>query len=442
MNHLVLAVEAWMKALESYTMSLSEDSIWLPFFGILNQVPQEVWLAVSMFLSASMILGMIIAPIAGFSTFVERRVAGRIQARIGCNRVGPEGLLQFLVDGVKLMSKEDHIPQGADRFLFKLAPYFLILGAFMSFACLPFGKYIVVSNINVGILYLLAVSSLVVIGILLAGWSSNNKWSLLGAMRSAAQIVSYEVPLGMSLMIPVMLVGSLSLAHLNRYQAEGFSSWLIFAAGPFTFIAFFVYFISALAEVNRTPFDLPEAESELVSGYNTEYSGIRWGLFFVAEYANMFLIGGIATTAFLGGWQKSVANIPFLVFSLFFIFFALLKIVFYGPAFVQSLGRKKGVLFALAHTKVRSFSKPLVLVLLFLSVLSSVGLHVLSDFWLVSFFVFISKSYFFVFIIMWIRWTLPRYRVDQMMDLCWKRFTPLMFVCVMGTALWMLWSQR
>ncbi|MEZ4704048.1 MAG: complex I subunit 1 family protein [Bdellovibrionota bacterium] len=274
----------------------------------------------------------------------------------------------------------------------------------------------------------------------MAGWSSNNKWSLLGSMRSAAQIVSYEIPLGMALMIPVMIAGSLSLQDLNQYQSHGAGSWIIFAAGPFTVIALVVYFVSALAEVNRTPFDLPEAESELVSGYNTEYSGIRWGLFFVAEYANMFLISGIAATAFLGGWQKSIANIPFMVFTLFFVFLALAKIAFYGPAFVQTMKRKRGILFALSHTKIRSFSRTVLIPLLGVAVISAIALHVVSDFWLVSFFVFVSKSYFFVLIIMWIRWTLPRYRVDQMMDLCWKRFVPLITICVFGTALWMLWS--
>lgn len=401
---------------------------------MLQEVPIELLQLAVMFVSASLLLGLLIAPIAGFSTYVERRVAARIQSRIGCNRVGPEGLLQFLADGIKLILKEDNVPKGADKALFRLAPFLVVMGAFMSFACVPFGRHLVVANLNVGVLYLISISSFAVVGILLAGWSSNNKWSLLGAMRSAAQIVSYEIPLGLALMVPVLLAGSLNLQDLNAFQAGGLRNWIFFTAFPGPFIAFFVYFISALAEVNRTPFDLPEAESELVAGYNTEYSGIRWGLFFVAEYANMFLVSAISVTAFFGGWQPSRSNIVISGLALLFTFFFIAKSGHYLSKLIPALLRGKPIFAMLSNIKPFKLSKPGWIVIGLLSLAGAVALQMAADFWLVTLMVFIAKCYFFVFIIIWIRWVLPRYRVDQLMDLCWKKLIPIGFACLLWTA--------
>ena len=280
-------------------------------------------------------------------------------------RVGPWGVLQTLADGVKLLFKEDYIPPQGDKFLFLLAPYVIFACSFAVFAAIPFGQNILVSDFNIGIFYIMAISSVIVMGVIMAGWSSNSKWSLLGSLRSAAQIVSYEIPLGLSILTVVMLVESLSMSELVASQSNGVFSWLIFRT-PFTFIAFFIFFISSIAEVNRTPFDLPEAESEIVAGFHTEYSGMRFALFFIAEYANMFAVSAIAVTLFLGGWEGVL------------------------PGY-DILGGFPG---------------------------------------------FVIKSLALVFLMMWLRWTLPRLRVDQLMNLCWKYFIPIAFFNILGTGIW------
>src|SRR5438874_7819253 len=261
-----------------------------------------LWVA---YLGAMLVFGGIVVfvfilPIAGITTWVERRVAGRIQSRIGPNRTGPAGFLQWLADGIKSLLKEDIVPDAADAALFKLAPYVVMTGFVGAFVALPFGGPLIIADLNVGILYITAVTSLVVVGILMAGWSSNNKWSLLGGIRSAAQIVSYEIPAGLSIFPIVMLSGALSMQSI--IQAQGWEPWRwnLFH-NPFVFVAFFIFFVAALAEGNRTPFDLPEAESELVMGFATEYSGMRNLLFFMAEWGNLYVIGAIVTTRFLGG---------------------------------------------------------------------------------------------------------------------------------------------
>ena len=296
----------------------------------------------------------------------ERKVAARFQNRTGPMRVGPWGTLQTLADGIKLIFKEDYIPPQGDKVLFMLAPYIIFACSFAVFAAIPFGDGIPIpGDFNIGIFYIMAISSVIVMGVIMAGWSSNSKWSLLGSLRSAAQIVSYEIPLGLSILTVVMLVGSLSMSEIVGSQNNGIFTWLIFRS-PFTFIAFFIFFISSIAEVNRTPFDLPEAESEIVAGFHTEYSGMRFALFFIAEYANMFAVSAIAVTLFLGGWEGVLPGYDF-------------------------LGGFPG---------------------------------------------FVIKTLGLVFLMMWIRWTLPRLRVDQLMNLCWKYFIPISFFNILGTGIW------
>jgi len=336
-------------------------------------IPVWVHYLVAMLVFGGVVVFGFILPIAGITTWVERRIMGRIQSRIGPNRVGPAGFLQWLADGIKNMLKEDIVPIAADAPLFKLAPYVVMTGFVAAFVAIPFGRPLIIADLDVGILYVTAVTSLVVVGILMAGWSSNNKWSLLGGIRSAAQIVSYEIPAGLSIFPIVMLAGTLSMQGIIGAQGAAPWRWFLFA-NPFTFVAFFVFFVAALAEGNRTPFDLPEAESELVMGFATEYSGMRNLLFFMAEWGNLYVIGAVVTTLFLGGWKLPVA------------LDALPAIVLVPLQFVY----------------------------------------------------FFLKSYFWVFMAIWLRWTLPRIRVDQMMVMCWKYLVPIAFVNLLGTAVWML----
>jgi NADH-quinone oxidoreductase subunit H len=317
---------------------------------------------------------------AGIFSWAERRVAARMQSRVGPNRVGPGGFLQWVADAVKLLLKEDLVPAEADQFLFRIAPYFMMVGFACVFVCLPFSHNLIVADMNIGIFYIIAVTALIVVGIIMSGWSSNSKWSMFGAIRSAAQIISYEIPAGMALMVPVMLAGTLSTQGIIRAQGGWPWQWYIFD-NPAAFVAFFIFFISALAEGNRTPFDLPEAESELVSGYNTEYSGMRFSYFFLVEWGNMWVMSALAVTMFCGGWQ-----LPGL-----------------SPEHFDAL---------------------------------TGGMAVFAE--IASLIVFALKSLFFVFVVMWLRWTLPRIRVDQMMNMCWKYLVPASFAGVLFVAVWML----
>lgn len=337
--------------------------------GAFSGVPREVVYAIAMIVVALVVLSVFVAPLAGVTSWLERRVWARMQSRVGPNRVGPQGILQWLADGIKNLLKEDLIPSASDAKLFSLAPYIVFMGFLCTFVVIPFGANLIVADLNIGILYILAVTSLVVVGILMAGWASNNKWSLLGGMRSAAQIVSYEIPAGLSILTIIFLAGTMSMQGI--IQAQGWAPWDWFLFdNPFTFAAFFLYFTAALAEGNRTPFDIPEAESELVAGYVTEYSGMRFLFFFFAEWGNLYVIGAVATTLFLGGWQVP----PLSIFD------------------------NSPVLLGIAQ-----------------------------------FITFFLKAYAWVFVAMWVRATLPRVRVDQLMGLCWKYMVPLSFVCLLGT---------
>lgn len=320
-----------------------------------------------------------IAVFAGPVTWVERRVAGRMMGRIGPNRNGPQGFLQWMCDGLKCWMKEDLMPACADKPLFRFAPY-LVFGGFVgAFAVLPFGANIVPTEINVGILYLLAVTGFVVIGMLMAGWGSNSKWAMFGGVRSAAQLVSYEIPFAFSLMTVVLVVGSMSLQEIILAQGAMPWDWLVFR-NPFLFAAFFIFFTAAVAEGNRTPFDLPEAESELVAGFNVEYSGMRYLFFMFEEWGNLWVMSAIATVMFLGGWQIPGVSPEMIAAS-------------EGWAFVG---------------------------------------------WqLVSMAIFVAKTSVLVFFVIQLRWTLPRLRIDQLMVTCWKYLVPLALACNVGVIILM-----
>jgi NADH-quinone oxidoreductase subunit H len=325
------------------------------------------------------------AVFAGMVSWWERRVAGRMQSRIGPNRVGPGGFLQWIADALKLILKEDLIPEESDRFLFRIAPYFVIVGFVLTFVVLPFGYHMSASNMNVGLFYVVSVTALVVVGILISGWASNSKWALFGGIRAAAQVVSYEIPAGLTILVPVMMAGSLNLHDIIRAQGGMPWNWFIFQT-PMGFAAFFVLFVALLAEGNRTPFDLPEAESELVSGYNTEYSGMRFAYFFLAEWGNLWVMSALLTTLFLGGWQVPLLD---------------------------------GRLYEWEH-------------------LGAVPMW----FYGLSALTFITKTLILVNVVIWIRWTFPRIRVDQMMSLCWKYLVPIALGLVVLTAVTELISFR
>jgi NADH-quinone oxidoreductase subunit H len=326
----------------------------------------------------------------GIFSWYERRVAGRIQSRIGPNRVGAGGFLQWIADAVKLLFKEDLVPAEADSLLFRAAPYFVVTGFLLTYVALPFGESLVVADLGVGIFFVSSVTALIVVGILISGWASNSKWALFGGMRSAAQVISYEIPAGIAIMIPVLMAGTLSMQGIIRAQGGFPWEWFVFR-NPAAFVAFFIFFTSQLAEGNRTPFDLPEAESELVAGYLSEYSGFRFALYFLVEWGNLWVMGAVAVTLFLGGWQ-----IPGV-----------------GAA-TYAAARGAGTFPAAAWW----------------------GLQ------LGSLLVFVVKTLVLVNVIIWIRWTLPRIRVDQMMNLCWKYLVPGAFACFVFTLLWQILVGR
>ncbi|MBI2982359.1 MAG: NADH-quinone oxidoreductase subunit H [Deltaproteobacteria bacterium] len=269
-------------------------------------LPKEYLYVGVQFVFALIMLMLFVAPFAGIISWVERRIAARMMDRVGPNRVGPQGFFQWLADGIKSILKEDIIPTNADPILFRLAPYLVFVGMFVAFVVVPFSSKLIIADLNVGIFFLIAVTSIVTVGIMMSGWASNNKYSLLGGMRSAAQIVSYEIPTGLAILVIVLLSGTLSLQEIIAAQGAYPWQWFIFN-NPFTAITFFILFISALAEGNRAPFDIPEAESELVSGYSTEYSGMRFVFFYFEEWANIYLIAAVGTALFLGGWQIPIA---------------------------------------------------------------------------------------------------------------------------------------
>ncbi|HEX8912425.1 MAG TPA: NADH-quinone oxidoreductase subunit NuoH [Humisphaera sp.] len=321
--------------------------------------------------------------------WAERKVAGRIQVRHGPNRVGPVGLLQSIADGVKLLTKEDLAPSAADRPLFRLAPYLAFVPVFAAFLAIPFGPQMTFEpRLAVGVFWILAILSVEVMGVILAGWASNNKWAVYGAMREACQMVSYEIPLGLSIVTAVVCAGTLNMVEMSHLQAGGIHTWLLFR-NPFVLGAFAVYFVASLASNKRAPFDLPESESELVAGYHTEYSGLRFSFFFFAEYAGMFVVAAIQTALFLGGW-----NDPF------------------------------GLLGYLHQNYLTAAGGPNGWGLLLVNVLA-VG-------------VFLAKCAVLIYVQMWVRWTLPRPRIDQVLYACVKVLLPMACALLLGAAVWQL----
>ncbi len=331
-----------------------------------------------------------------FGVYAERKVSAFIQDRLGPTETGKFGLLQTLADALKLLQKESIIPAAADKVLFVLAPIIIFVSVYMGFACLPWAPEVIPSNTNLGLYYVFAILAIETLGILMAGWGSNNKYSILGAMRSAAQIISYEIPAGFAIIAVVMVSQTLDLQQIAMQQGTlsaekvkflgvwdvthigGLLSWNVFKA-PHLIVAFVIYFIASLAESNRAPFDIPEAESELVAGFHTEFTGMKFAFVFLAEYSMMFLVSMIAVVLFLGAWNSPLPNI----------------------GSVKLADWTTGLIWGIAWT--------------FIKTLLLVGVQ------------------------MWIRWTLPRLRVDQLMNLCWKVLTPLAFLCMVISGVWRLW---
>jgi NADH-quinone oxidoreductase subunit H len=325
-------------------------------------------------------LFLFILPFALIAVLLERKVSAHMQDRLGPMRVGYHGLLQTVADIIKLVQKEDIVAADNDRKFFDLSPLLVFAGSYAAFAAIPFSGAFMGSNIDLGIIYIIAVTGLVVAGILMGGWASNNKYSLLGAMRAAAQIISYEIPTLLVVVTVIMITGTMNLYTMSEWQTGYFWNWLILGGPefgivkilfiPLMLMAFLIIFLSTLAEVNRTPFDIPEAESEIVAGYHTEYSGMKFAMFFLAEYANMFAVSAIVSALFFGGYQSPIGY----------------------------LGNLLGIS------------------------------------WLIpieQFFWFTAKGVFFVIVQMWLRWTLPRFRVDQLMSFCWKYLIPISFVILL-----------
>ena len=323
---------------------------WLPEWGAL----------LIEFVLVGVVLLLLYAVIALVLIYAERKVCAFFQCRLGPNRVGPYGIFQSVADMLKILIKELIEIKHIDRFLFNLAPFLVILSSMLAFGCMPFGKGLIAIDFNIGVFFIMAVSSIGVLGILLAGWSSNNKFTLIGAMRSGAQMISYELSIGLSMLTVVVFAGTMQTSGIIEAQNRG---WFLFTGHIPMLVAFIIYLIAGTAETNRGPFDLPEAESELTAGYHTEYSGIHFGFYYLAEYLNMFIVSGIASLLFLGGWM------PFHIGG--------------WDAFNQVMD------------------------------------YIPSVIW------FFGKTAVVMFIIMWFNWTFPRLRIDQLLHLEWKYLVPI-----------------
>jgi len=330
----------------------------------LRSVLPNFWVLLIEFVLVGLVLLTLYAVLALILIYVERKITAFFQCRVGPNRVGKYGIIQSVADMIKILIKEIILVNRVDKFLFYLAPFFMIAASMMTFGAIPWGQGLQVVDFNIGVFYVIAVSSLGIIGVLLAGWSSNNKYSMIGAMRSGAQFISYELSAGFALMTAVVLCGSMQLSTIVAEQTYVYH-WTIFRGHIPALIAFVIYLISGHAETNRGPFDLPEAESELTAGYHTEYSGLQFGFFYLAEYLNMFIIAAIGATVFLGGWNPILIGVE-----------GFDTVMSYIPSYV----------------------------------------------W------FFGKTGFLVFLSLWVRWTFPRLRIDQLLNLEWKYLLPINMV--------------
>jgi NADH-quinone oxidoreductase subunit H len=382
----------------------------------------------------AVVIVLVLPLLAGYIVLLERKVMADMQARLGPMRVGPHGLLQPIADAVKLLLKEDIIPEGADHWMFWFAPLVSVTMAMVAYSALPFGPSFQVADLDIGLLFIVAVSSLGIYGIVLGGWASNSHFSLMGALRSAAQLVSYETAAGLALVSGLLLGGSLSMRSLVEAQDQ-MGVWFIFVV-PF---GFFIYLVGSIAETNRAPFDLPEAESELVAGYMTEYSGFRWSLYFLAEYANMIVVAGIATTLFLGGWLRPLGSFHAHVFGTSIewmdaapslAFFVAAAYCFWRaprqPVQVQKIVMALfgGLCLALSGAMFLSLFSPKLMP----------GIH--GAFW------FMAKVLAYLYAFLWFRFTFPRYRFDQLMKLGWQFLIPLALANVIAVAVAQVLHQQ
>ncbi|HZT28255.1 MAG TPA: NADH-quinone oxidoreductase subunit NuoH [Bryobacteraceae bacterium] len=364
--------------------------------------------------------------LAGYIVLVERKVLADFQVRLGPMRVGPHGLLQPIADALKLLLKEDIIPADADRSIFWLAPVISTFTALTAFSVIPFSKTIYVADVNVGILVISAMSAVGILGIILGGWASNSHYPLLGALRSAAQLVSYEVALAFALLSGLMVAGTLSLQGIVQAQMQR-GIWFVFSNYGFMIVPFVVYMIAATAETNRAPFDLPEAESELVAGFHTEYSGFRWALYFLAEYANIFVVASVAVTLFWGGWLRPFPSVKWLALLDYLV--PLLVFAGSGAASLVLVKRLKDPL----QQKVLVGAALLLVVAGLVYVIPAVNAAAIGPFW------FLFKVSLVIYLMIWFRGTFPRFRYDQLMDIGWKWMIPIgMGAIVVNAALGML----
>ena len=350
---------------------------------------------------------------AGYIVLVERKVLADMQVRLGPMRVGPHGLLQPLADALKLLLKEDIIPTESDKFLFWFAPVISTFTGLTAFAVIPFSATIYVADVNVGLLIVSAMGAVGILGIILGGWSSNSHYSLLGALRSSAQLVSYEVALGLALMSGVMMAGTLSMTAMVKAQ-QSRHIWFVFENFGLMIVPFVVYFISATAETNRAPFDLPEAESELVAGFHTEYSGFRWSLYFLAEYANIFVVSSVAVALFWGGWLRPFPNVGWLAIPLN-----------YGVPLLVFAGTGAASFVLVGKLKDRNKQIGLVAVNIVMILIGLVCAIPVVNALIIDVFWFLAKVAIFVYIMIWFRGTFPRFRYDQLMNIGWKYMIPI-----------------
>jgi len=377
-------------------------------------------LVVPLIITVALVLA--IPMLALFLSLIERKVLADFQVRLGPMRVGPHGLLQPVADAVKLLTKEDLIPATSDRAIFWMAPCLSTFTALTAASVIPLSRYIYVADVNVGLLVISAMSAVGILGIVLGAWSSNSHYALLGALRSGAQLISYEVALAFSLLSGVMAAGTLSMVNIVKAQQER-HIWFVFDNYGLMVVPFVTYLIAAIAETNRAPFDLPEAESELVAGFHTEYSGFRWALYFLAEYASIFVIAAVAVTLFWGGWLRPLPNVAWLEYPLDYgVPLGIMAVS--GALCLRMARRLKSKLYQLLLMAVG-----LGLILLGLVFLAPVINHaVIGLFW------FLLKVWVVIYAMIWFRGTWPRFRYDQLMNIGWKRLIPIGMAMVLLNA--------